>query len=435
MDDLEKIQLRSDEVQEILSRPPHALVRMGIGAICSVVLLLIIGSFFFCYPDVIQGEVVLTTNQPPAWVVAKSSGRLTEIYCADKQAVYAGQLLGVVENPANTRDVVRLNEMFRLIEITDSSCVVPAGLRGRNFDVGIIQSSLSAFQTALMHYDNLVSLMPELKESHSIGRQLSERKLYTRNLERQYKMKENEVRLARSLYLRDKQLFDQNVLSVAGLEASEQACINKQQELLQIKTAISLGGVESTTLEGTARKLTVQYLQHKKEAIAALKASCGELKAALKVWGEKYALRAPEDGKLTFALVWTRNQQLSTGDRVFAVISAAKRGGYRGRMLVSTFGAGKIKAGQRVNIKVAGYPFMEYGVLRASVRNISEVALNDCLVVDLFLPDHLQTNMGKELHLQGELQGVAEILTDKRSFFMRIFAPLSQMAAHRLVYD
>ena len=37
MKESDKIELRSDEVQEILSRPPHALIRYGISIFCGVI--------------------------------------------------------------------------------------------------------------------------------------------------------------------------------------------------------------------------------------------------------------------------------------------------------------------------------------------------------------------------------------------------------------
>jgi hypothetical protein len=61
----DNIELRSEEIQDILTRPPHLIVRVGISVICSVILLLFAGCFFFKYPDIIEGEVLITTENPP----------------------------------------------------------------------------------------------------------------------------------------------------------------------------------------------------------------------------------------------------------------------------------------------------------------------------------------------------------------------------------
>ena len=57
------IELRSREVQEILARPPKSLIRYGTSVICGVLLILIVGSFFFEYPDIITGELIVTETQ------------------------------------------------------------------------------------------------------------------------------------------------------------------------------------------------------------------------------------------------------------------------------------------------------------------------------------------------------------------------------------
>ncbi|MBP9991094.1 MAG: hypothetical protein KBT45_06670 [Bacteroidales bacterium] len=45
--------LRSEEVQEILGRPPRWIVRWDIAVICAVVAGLFVGSYVIKYPDII----------------------------------------------------------------------------------------------------------------------------------------------------------------------------------------------------------------------------------------------------------------------------------------------------------------------------------------------------------------------------------------------
>ena len=61
------IELRCEEVQEILTRPPHALVRWGITVFFTVLALFFIGGCFFKYPDVVSAEITVTTEHPPVW--------------------------------------------------------------------------------------------------------------------------------------------------------------------------------------------------------------------------------------------------------------------------------------------------------------------------------------------------------------------------------
>lgn len=54
--------LRSEEVQEILGRPPRWIVRWGIVVICAVVAGLFVGSYFIKYPEVTAGLITITAE-------------------------------------------------------------------------------------------------------------------------------------------------------------------------------------------------------------------------------------------------------------------------------------------------------------------------------------------------------------------------------------
>jgi HlyD family secretion protein len=53
-------ELRSEEVQEVMGAIPVWILRWGITILFLVVLVLVIGSCFFKYPDVIVSEMTLT---------------------------------------------------------------------------------------------------------------------------------------------------------------------------------------------------------------------------------------------------------------------------------------------------------------------------------------------------------------------------------------
>ena len=73
-------------MQEILTRPPHALVRWGITVFFVVLALFFIGGCFFKYPDVISASITITTEHPPIWMVARGSGKIKEVYHKDRDS-------------------------------------------------------------------------------------------------------------------------------------------------------------------------------------------------------------------------------------------------------------------------------------------------------------------------------------------------------------
>lgn len=85
------IELRSEEVQEVMGRIPPWILRKGITVLFFIVLVLLAGSWFFKYPDVIQAEITVTSLEPPASVIARSSGKIDEIYAGNNREVSRGR--------------------------------------------------------------------------------------------------------------------------------------------------------------------------------------------------------------------------------------------------------------------------------------------------------------------------------------------------------
>ena len=75
-----EIELRSEEVQEVMNRVPAWILRSGITVLFVIVVALVAGSYWFKYPDVIAAEVTVSTQDPPAYVVSRAAGRLENLY-------------------------------------------------------------------------------------------------------------------------------------------------------------------------------------------------------------------------------------------------------------------------------------------------------------------------------------------------------------------
>ena len=108
----DNLNLRSEEVQEILGRPPRRIVRVGISVIFVVVAGLFVGSYFLKYPDILPAPITVTTENLPAGVMAMTTGKIDTIAVAEKQTVREGELLAVIRNPAKLEDVMAVKRML-----------------------------------------------------------------------------------------------------------------------------------------------------------------------------------------------------------------------------------------------------------------------------------------------------------------------------------
>ncbi|GHT70565.1 hemolysin [Bacteroidia bacterium] len=420
------VELRSEEIQDILSRPPHILVRSGISVIFGIILLLIVGSFFFKYPDIVSGEILITTNNPPVWIVSKTSGKIKELNCRDKNLVRQGQILAVIENPANTTNILQIKKLLPMCIANDSIFYLPEELFNENYELGNIQNIYSAFVKAVTEYQNFLSLGATQKEKEALNTQISGHKSYTSNLQKQLELKQKGLEIAKSAYEREKYLFEKGTISKTEMETAESTWLNACQVLQQLQANIVSDKIESAQLQESLSKLSIQYQREQNTLFSNLKIATNELQTSIENWEQTYLLISPISGTVTLNTFWTSNQFVNSDDKVFAVIPE-NPGKILGRIKSPESMSGKIKSGQKVNIKINGYPYMEYGTLQGVVKTISLVPNEYNYAIEVDLISELRTNTGKILDFTGELTGLSEIVTDDRSFFDRILDPLKYL--------
>ena len=101
------IEIRSEEIDEILGKTPVWILRRGLVLLLAIILSLVAGSWIFKYPDIISAPIIITTVNPPSPVIARSNGRITAFYVSDKQSVTAGEYLAVLENTSDIESIYR----------------------------------------------------------------------------------------------------------------------------------------------------------------------------------------------------------------------------------------------------------------------------------------------------------------------------------------
>ena len=121
--------------------------------------------------------------------------------------------------------------------------------------------------------------------------------------------------------------------------------------------------------------------------------------------------------------------QTVTKDEPVLNIVPGETGDYVGRINLKMQRSGKVKAGQLVNIKLSGYPYLEYGMLRGMVKSISLVPSADAYVIEINLPSGFKTLYGKELEFTQNMQGTAEIITEDTRLLQKIVNPFRHLVS------
>ena len=101
-------ELRSEEIQDIIGKMPHWIIRQGTAVLFAVIILLFAGAYFMHYPDIIITNVNITSSNPPVKLVAQASGKIRQIFIQDNKQVIKNESLCLLENPADYRDILFL---------------------------------------------------------------------------------------------------------------------------------------------------------------------------------------------------------------------------------------------------------------------------------------------------------------------------------------
>lgn len=416
-----EIELHSQEVHEILTRPPRALVRWGITVFFVVIVLLFAGGCFFRYPDTLEAEVIITTENPPVWIIARSTGKLKEIYLSDRHEVKQGELIATIENPAETEEVIRLKRQLAAFTPTDS-CICQAHFAD-NRALGPVQSSYSFFVKSLQTYRDFLLLDLYGEREEATRKELKEYRNYIAHLNRQANLNAAEIELAQKMHDREKTLFSRGIISEADFENVQQNFLSRRQNAEQLQVTLSSARIQEAKLSQALIELSLERNREANQLLTSVRTSYDDLLVDISNWELSFLFTAPADGILSYNDVWQKNQHLNLGDKAFSVV-ATQPGEIIGKVKLPSMGSGKVAAGQRVNIHVKGYPHMEYGYLTGEVAAISLLSNEEYYTVTVKLPQDMRTSYRKQLSFNGELSGIAEIITDERSLTMRLLSPL-----------
>jgi len=93
--------------------------------------------------------------------------------------------------------------------------------------------------------------------------------------------------------------------------------------------------------------------------------------------------------------------------------------------------SGKVKEGQKVNIRLQNFPENEYGILRGTVQHVSLVPVQTgetaYYSVEITLTNGLITTYKKELPYLSDMQGQADIITEDLSLLGRFILPIKKI--------
>ncbi|TDG35655.1 HlyD family efflux transporter periplasmic adaptor subunit [Pedobacter changchengzhani] len=416
---LDDIALRSENVQEVLSQPPHWMLRWGNIIILCIILMILLMSYFIKYPEFLPATIVITSQNPPEKLQARVDSKIEKIFIKDQQNVERGDALMVLQSTANYNDVF---ELKKLIDSTSSNKLSTFPIEKiALFKLGELQSDYNNFAKAFQDERLFKRLQPYAPENMATNQNIEAYKSRIINLKQQQNIEVEKYELVKKNYKRAQQLFGSKVISAVEFETEKMKYLQALQSLENINISLSQTQEGIANLKKTKSGTSISAEKDRINYASQTNQLFEQLRKSLREWEQNYLIISSINGMVSFQQFWGENQFVKRGDAILSILPNDKKA-LIGKMTISATNSGKISKGEKVLIKLNNFRYQEYGIIEGRVQNISfNPDEKGNYYVEVILPKGLKTSYNKKLKFDKELSGSAEIVTEELRLIERIF--------------
>lgn len=418
-------ELNSEEVQEIISRPPNWLVSWGITIFFGIMLLLALGTWQIRYPELTTVPLTLTSIDVPRAVVVRSEGKLTKLLVKDGQQVLQGEAVAYLESTADHEHVIRLTGAIEQLGqmISDNRWAsVPHFKMGHEMQLGELQRDFHTFNLQFIELKSFLAGGFYLKKQQLLSIERKDLSVLGKMIAEQLALQRKDYELAKNDFEGQQKLYESGSISAlqykrekAKLLSLDISLKNLGSLIVQNHSAQIANQKELLELENSIEEHRVRFLQ-----------SLQTLKSSFDNWRRKYILTAPVTGNVSFLVPCHEQQYLSMGQELMTI--EPFKSTVQGLVKIPQANFGKLKEGQTVHIKLDGFPYQEYGTVEGILGKLSRIPGKDGTYWGyVVLPNQLKTRYGHSLSYRNGLKGRAEIITADRRLAERLIATFQNL--------
>ncbi|MBI1227319.1 MAG: HlyD family efflux transporter periplasmic adaptor subunit [Bacteroidetes bacterium] len=407
------------DVEALIGNPPGWALRWGMTVLLMVVALLFFVAYLVKYPDVVEARTVLTTENPPIRLAANVSAKISQLNVSNGSEVSPGDVLAVLENPAQMRDVILLDSLIQKLN-GRAAIDFPAIDFPSDLQLGRLQTGYADFLQGWKDLQYFLSKDINYLKINNLRKQIEEVQELNKSLQKQEEILKEEVGLALKNMKRDSTLLANNSGYLFEFEKSKSEWLSRSREMEALHSNTSNNNLRIQQMQ--SQVLDFQQLQSDGESkrILDFRTEVQRLKGQIDSWKQDFLLVAPVSGEVALTSAWSEKQQVEEGTEVMTIVPKTSAGKWLAKAILPSAGAGKVKVGMTVNIRLDGFPYQEFGVLNGTVQRIAIVPSDQGYEIEITIPDDSKTSFEKSVPFRQEMQGLARIVTEKRSLLSRV---------------
>jgi HlyD family secretion protein len=417
------LQLRSNEVQEFISRKPNFFIRWGILLFFIVMILMGVICWFIQYPDLVTSKARLTSIISPKEVIARTEGRLQLIEVSNGIKVNKGRVLAYMESIANPSSVMKvhinLDSILLNISENNTNKII-------NFfpdytqqlflkELGELQQPFQTFMQSFVSFRDYISNGFYLRKRAMLQTDFINIIRLHSILQEQQLLLEKDVALSKQTFDANQTLVKEKVISALDYRNEQSRFIAKQLSLPQLKSAIISNESQQNEKKKEIAELENQIIVQKNSFVQSLQS----LITQFQQWELKYILKAPIDGVVQMEGFLQQNQFIRNNQVLFYVQPDSMK--YFAEIVIPQYNFGKVAVGKEVLLKFQAYPYEQFGAVNGIIDYISSTPTDSGFLAKVVLPNGLITSYGKQLRYQYGLVAQADIITENMRLLERFY--------------
>lgn len=413
------------EINDIIGNPPNWLLRSGIMMIAIVTSIILIGAYFFNYPDKLSGVGTLTSATPPIEIVSRTTGYIEKLHVAEDEFVNKGDAILYI---SNTTDQGQLEILQRWIKKYED-IINPRHYLHLEFEIGLQLGALQGDYAGLqLRYNELQQTLKDgvvFQQINNLSREIEKIKILNESQQKEKCIYKHELELTDKDYKRNESLNSDGAISDLNLERSKTTLLQKERQYEGMNNTIIQNDIRIEQLELEKLKLAEQRSNTIKDYQFAIAEVIARIRASVTNWTNTYTIEAPISGRMTYSANLNEQKNLQPGEPIGYIIPEIANKKYVSA-IYPTGNIGKIEKGQKAILRFDAYPYKEFGSVVSKVEGISKLpSVNSEGIakyeVKIPLDEVIITDYNDTIKYKPNMTLTTEIITEDKTVIERVF--------------
>lgn len=370
-------------------------------------------------PEIIIGEAKVTAEKPPIEIIAQNSGRIIIKNFSSHKFLKKDDFLAVIENSANDIEISKLKATLKKYQNNIFDLKISNINFAMGYKLGEIEEYFLNLLNVLYKLDKANSENEYDKKRNVLNHQSAKYLEILKQREATKNIKYQDILLLRNKVKEDSILFLKGLIIKTEFEQSNHNYLRERENLKNYEAKDIENKSSINDNQQNINLLNFQETANLSDLEMQLINSYQQLTHAINLWESKYVLKVPQDGIVDMMQFVSSYQTIKQGEPIFSVLPKDNK--VLAHLIIPPMGAGKIKIGQSVIIKLATYPYQEFGKLIGKVKTISLIPTQNYYLITVNLPHGLNSDTNQALSFSKNMIGSAEIITSKRSLLSKLF--------------